>query len=144
MYLYSGRHLKFPGSLLPDTLCLFVIRYACSRFSMSGRDTPCLGQNTLYLFEECGACSHYGDWVFVVPVATTNWILTLIPPYNNTSFGWFLLRKIVECCCYTLSISLSSPTRDLNPWPRRPRGGHGFECHWSHDIFQASSFHLLK
>ena len=114
MYLYYGCHLKFPGSLRPDTLCLFIIRYACSRYSVSGRDTPCLGHNTLCLFEECGACSHYGDWLFVVPVATTNWILTLIPPYNNTSFGWFWLRKIVDCCGYTLSISLSTPTGWLN------------------------------
>ena len=79
-------------------------------YAVSGRDTPCLGHITLYLFEECGACSYYGDWLFVVPVATTNWILTIIPPYNNTSFGWFLLRKIVDYFGHTLSISLSTPT----------------------------------
>ena len=92
-----------------DTLCLFVIRYACSRYPVSGRDTPCLGHNTLCLFEECGAFSNYGERFFFVPVATTNWILTLIPNYN-ASFGWFLLRKIVNCCGYRLSISLSTPT----------------------------------
>ena len=40
--LDSGRNLKFPGSLLPDTLCLFEIRCACSKYAMPVRDTLCL------------------------------------------------------------------------------------------------------
>ena len=117
---------------------------------MPVRDALCLVELRPAWVTIRGACSHYGDWFFLVPVATTNWILTLIPNYN-TSLGWFLLRKIVDRCGYRLSISLSTPTvwhsiyplsfsrlRNLR-WPFCLRG----LIKYAKDLYATDGHHML-
>lgn len=75
-------------------------------------------RNTLDLFEIRCACSHYHDRLFVLPVANTSWILTLIPPdrvlpglYSKNElnlckgrlsaylFSWDNIKYATTICC---------------------------------------------
>ena len=78
---------------VPVRECLFPIRCACSRYAVPVHDTlwlfPIRYMPVCRLFVIRCACCRYAvpvpitvDWLFVVPVAPTNWILTLIPLYT--------------------------------------------------------------
>ena len=112
---------------VPDTLCLFAIRCACSWYAVPVHDTLCL-------FPIRCACSWYAvpvpitvDWLFVVPLAPTNWILTLIPLYSfSIGLSWIVNSSAENFHLWTALQKMSNISLEGFYWYKDNLSGRRF------------------